>query len=134
MVALETWFDRDAAEPTVVDTPAGLDAVLDTVAGWPGPNTVQLLIADDPGRAILDVGLDAEYGRGVLYYSGPDAPDGVTSKGTDVADLPPIYYFTGSDTEYPADAEIPLDAVRRAAHEYMTTGGARPTGIQWQPR
>ncbi|WP_372448537.1 Imm1 family immunity protein [Saccharothrix coeruleofusca] len=23
--------------------------------------------------------------------------------------------------------------VRRAAHEYLTTGGERPTRVQWQP-
>ncbi|GAA1303448.1 Imm1 family immunity protein [Saccharothrix xinjiangensis] len=134
MVALEAWFDREAEGPTIVHTPAELDAVSDTVAGWAGPNTVQLLIAEDPGRAILDVGLDAEYARGVLCYSGPDAPDGLMSKGSDTAEEPPLYYFTGSDTEFPVDAEIPLAEVRRAAHEYLGTGGARPAGIEWQPR
>ncbi|MFE2752119.1 Imm1 family immunity protein [Actinosynnema sp. NPDC059335] len=133
MVALEAWYDRKATGPTVVHTPAELDAVFDTVVGWNAPITVQLLIHGDPGHAILDVGLDARTGRGVLYYSGPDAPDACISKGPDTAEQPPLYYFTGSDTEFPANAEIPLTEARRAAHEYMNTGGARPTGIEWQP-
>lgn len=133
MVALEAWYDRKATGPAVVHTPAELGAVLDTVVGWNAPITVQLLIHGDPGHAVLDVGLDARTGRGVLYYSGPDAPDACISKGADTTEPPPLYYFTGSDTEFPADAEIPLSEARRAAHEYMNTGGARPTEIEWQP-
>lgn len=133
MVALEAWFDRNADEPTIVRTADELDAVLDTVAAWPRPNTVQLLIADDLGRAILDVGLDGAHGRGVLYYAGEAFPDACASQGADTADPLPIYYYLGSDTEFPATAEIPLIDVRRAAHEYMSTGGERPSGIKWQP-
>ncbi|GLZ28264.1 hypothetical protein Lesp02_04540 [Lentzea sp. NBRC 105346] len=133
MVALEAWFDRDADDPAIVRTAEELDTLLDTVAAWPRPSTVQLLIADDLGRAVLDVGLDGTHGRGVLYYSGPEWPDACASQGTDTATPSPIYYYMGSDTEYPPTAEIPLADVLRAAHEYMTTGGERPTGIKWQP-
>lgn len=133
MVALEAWYDRDAEEPSIVGTTEELDAVLDTVATWPRPNTVQLLIADDLGRAVLDVGVDGVRGRGVLYYSGAGFPDGCASKGTDTAVTSPIYYYLGSDTEYPATAEVALADVRRAAHEYMSTNGERPTGVTWQP-
>ncbi len=134
MVALEAWFDRNAEGPTIVHTPAELDTVLDVVVGWNAPTTVQLLTADNPGYVLLDVGLDGRTGRGVLYYFGPDKPDGCISKGTDTAAEPPIYYFTGSDTEFPTDAEIPLADARRAAHEFMTNGTGWPTGIEWQPR
>ncbi|OKI33339.1 hypothetical protein A6A25_06090 [Saccharothrix sp. CB00851] len=134
MVALEAWFDRNAEGPTIVHTPAELDAVLDTVVEWNMPTTVQLLTADNPGHVLLDVGLDARTGRGVLYYFGPDKPDGWISKGPYAAEPPPIYYFTGSDTEFPADAEIPLADARRAAHEFMHNGGGWPNGIEGQPR
>ncbi|WP_306743741.1 Imm1 family immunity protein [Saccharothrix yanglingensis] len=132
MVALDAWYDRKATGPTVVNTPAELDAVLDTVVDWNAPITVQLLIHGDPGHAILDVGLDARTGRGVLCYAGSDAPDACISKGSDTAEQPPLY-FTGSDTEFPVNSEIPLGEARRAAHEYMSTGGRRPTGVEWQP-
>jgi len=133
VVALEAWFDRDAEDPTIVHTAEELDAVLDAVAALPRPSTLQLLIADDLGRAVLDVGLDGRHARGVLYYSGAECPNGCASQGTDTAEVLPIYYYMGSDTEYPPTAEIPSADVRRAAHEYMTTGGERPTGIKWQP-
>lgn len=133
MVALEAWYDPDVEDPTIIRTAAELDAVLDTMATWQGPNTVQLLIDGDPMRAILDVGLYAAHACGALFYSGEVSPNGCASHGPDTADPLPIYYYMGSDTEYPASAEIPLADVRRAAHEYMSTGGERPTGIQWQP-
>ncbi len=133
MVALEAWFDGDADEPTIIDTTTGLDAVLDAVAGWGGPHVVELLVADDPGHAIFDVALDGKRERGALYYSARNretwfSRGGETSPGT------LIYFYMGSPTEYPHDAELPLVQVRQAAHEYMATGGQRPTGTDWQPR
>ncbi|WP_372511424.1 Imm1 family immunity protein [Lentzea californiensis] len=68
----------------------------------------------------------------VLFYSNQRLPDAYASQGSDTADSAPIYYYMGSDTEFPATAEIPLADVRRAAHEYMSTGGGRPHDITWQ--
>jgi len=135
MVALEVWYDIKHDDATIVRTPAELDAVLDEVANWEeNYNIVELLIESDPGRAILDVGLDAESGRGVLRYAGEGYSHGCFSRGDSKSDQDPLlYYYMGSDQECPLDAEIPLAAVRKAAHEYMTTGGNRPTGIDWQP-
>jgi hypothetical protein len=131
VVALAAWFDGNADEPTVVSTPDELDEVLDLVAGQGGPRIVELLVHDDPARAIFDVGLHGQ--RGTLYFSNPDHPDGCYSRGNEAASGPLIYYYMGSDTEYPANAELPLDTIRQAAHEYLTTGGNRPTNIDWQP-
>ncbi|MGZ3141100.1 Imm1 family immunity protein [Lentzea chajnantorensis] len=132
MVALEIWYDVDADDPTLIRTPEELDAVLDAVAAWPFPGQLQLLIADDPGQVVLDVGIDGTNQRGVLFYSGPDFPDAYASRGSDIAEQVPVYYYMGSDTEFPATAEIPLADVRRAAHEYMSTGGGRPSDVAWQ--
>ncbi|SMD20618.1 Imm1 family immunity protein [Lentzea albidocapillata] len=132
MVALEAWFDSDAEDPTIVRTSDELDAVLDTIAAWPYPGQLQLLIADNPGYVVLDVGLNGAKQRGVLFYSNQELPDAYASQGSDTVDPAPIYYYMGSDTEFPATAEIPLADVRRAAHEYMSTGGGRPHDITWQ--
>jgi hypothetical protein len=133
VVALEAWFDGDTDEPTIIGTAAELDVVLDTVAGWEGPHIVQLLVADDPGHAIFDVALHGKAERGALYYSARNRETWF-SRGTETAAETPIYYYMSSPTEYPTDAEIPLTEVRRAAHEYMSNGGSRPTGVEWQPR
>ncbi|MEV0678848.1 Imm1 family immunity protein [Actinosynnema sp. NPDC050436] len=136
MVALEAWYDVDHDEPAMIHTAADLDRVLDTVAGWEGRVIVELFVADDPRRAIFDVGVYGQGERGALYYAGRG--EKWFSRGTMAAPstVSPAerlsYYYMTSDTEYPGDSEIPLDVVRRAAHEYMRTGGERPTSPTWQ--
>jgi hypothetical protein len=134
MVALEAWFDEDSDDPTLVNTAAELNVVLDTVTGWAGPNIVQLMIADDLTRGALDIGLDRELNRGVLYYAGGAHRTGCYSRTDNTATPGPhLYYYMRNDREFPADAELPIDVVRRAAHEYMATDGERPTSVDWQP-
>jgi hypothetical protein len=135
MVALRLWWAHEhGSDGVLVRTPSELDAALEKVRtlapDWPA--IVELLIDSDPGHAILDVGIDGD--RGVLYYAGESCTDGEYSKGEQTADAEPLlYYYMDSDTEYPADAEIPLAIARQAAHEYMATGGRRPTCVAWQP-
>ncbi|GAA3460963.1 Imm1 family immunity protein [Saccharothrix longispora] len=134
MVELEAWYDEEQDDAVIVRTSAELDAVLDTVAGWDGRVLVDLYVAGNPGRANFNVGLHGLAGRGVLYYAGSgqkwfstETPD------TDLnSDGRILYYYMNSDTEYPADSEIALDVVRRAAHEFMGTGGERPTASAWR--
>lgn len=133
MVALEAWFDINSDDPTIVRTPDELDAVLDQITAWGGSHIVELLLTDDPGYAIFDVGLDGKRERGTLYYSARNR-DTWFSLGAAPNEPTPLYYYMSSDTEYPPGAELPLAEVRRAAHEFMETGGRRPTGVQWQPR
>ncbi|MFD7655041.1 Imm1 family immunity protein [Actinosynnema sp. NPDC059797] len=42
-----------------------------------------------------------------------------------------LTYF-GVPHDFPADAEVPLDTVREAMWELLTTGGERPTCVTWQ--
>ncbi|OLT38663.1 hypothetical protein BJF85_08100 [Saccharomonospora sp. CUA-673] len=69
-------------------------------------------------------------GVGVALYSDNQAAYWTTNGGSAVADEPPLYYYMGSDTEFPVDAEVPLADIRRAAHEFMSNG-TRPTCVQW---
>lgn len=132
MVALAAWFDGDSDDPTIVRTSAELDELLDLVAVQDGSRIVELLVHDDPARAIFDVGMSGQ--RGTLYFSSATYPEGHFSRGSGGSGAAPLtYYYMGSDTEFPADAELPIDAVRRAAHEYMATGGERPASVDWQP-
>ncbi|MEU4806414.1 Imm1 family immunity protein [Actinosynnema sp. NPDC023587] len=138
MVDLEAWYDEEQNDAVTVRTPAELDAVLDTVAGWDGRIIVHLKPARPVDLAMrrmtLDVGVHGDTGRGALVYTSPNglwfskAESGSDSSGGDRI----LYYYMNSDTEYPVDCEIPLDVVRRAAHEYLTTGGQRPTAPTWQ--
>jgi hypothetical protein len=131
MVALRAWFNPDNDAPAMIRTAAELDAMLDEVAAWDGPNIVQLLIDGDPGRAILDIGMDRQKDRGTLDYSGEGHRHGCFSRVTTKAENHVVYYYMDSDTEYPVDAEIPLATARQAAHEYLATAGQRPTCLEW---
>ncbi|MGM1058672.1 hypothetical protein [Saccharothrix sp. Mg75] len=44
MVELEAWYDVDHDDPTVVRTPAELDAMLDVVAGREGRIIVDVYV------------------------------------------------------------------------------------------
>ncbi|GAA0251349.1 hypothetical protein GCM10010492_59620 [Saccharothrix mutabilis subsp. mutabilis] len=138
MVDLEAWYDEEQDDAVAVRTPAELDAVLDAVAAWDGRIIVHLKPARPVDttmrRKTLDVGVHGNTGRGALVYT---SPDGLWfSKATTDTDTGPeervLYYYMNSDTEYPADSEIPLDVVRQAAHEYLAADGQRPTAPTWR--
>ncbi|MBB5956941.1 hypothetical protein FHS29_003534 [Saccharothrix tamanrassetensis] len=138
MVELEAWYDEEQDEAVTVRTSAELDAVLDAVIAWDGRIVVHLKPArpadTNTRRKTLDVGVHGNTGQGALVYTSPDGRwfSRATSGSDANADGRILYYYMNSDTEYPADSEIPLDVVRRAAHEYLTTGGQRPTAATWQ--
>ena len=129
---IEAWYDRNVDRVTTVTTPVGLDRVLDALAAMDGPTLAELYTDGDPDKSWLEVGLDGD--RGSLRYVGDDAPNGAYSKGGTFP-LPPggevLYYYMNNPREYPADAEIPAEAARKAAHEFLASGGARPSRVAW---
>ncbi|GAA2688147.1 MULTISPECIES: Imm1 family immunity protein [Actinosynnema] len=136
MVELEAWYGEDQDEPVAVRTAAELDAVLDEVAGMRGRIIVHLKVADPPSLdvrlMVLDVGLHGDAGTGALFYRSPSGAwfsRGATPEPS-VTEL--LYYYMNSDTEYPLDCEIPIDAARRAAHEYLDAADKRPSAPGWQ--
>ena len=44
-----------------------------------------------------------------------------------------VYYYAGHDREFPLDSELPIEAVRQAAKDFVTGGGHRPAAVNWQP-
>ncbi|GAA3886062.1 hypothetical protein GCM10022243_58610 [Saccharothrix violaceirubra] len=133
MVTLRAWFDGDSDDPTIVTTAAELDAVLDIVVGWEDPILVALYVQDDILRAVFEVGLNGGKGVGVVYYSGDET--GWFSRSSQPSNAETIlYYYMDNDHEYPPHSEVPIDVARQAAHEFMTTRGERPTGVEWQKR
>lgn len=110
-----------------------LATVLDRVAAlsrsdWPALATVTPVGAKF--GPVLYVGF--HLGLGALLYSGEDDPDGSFSLGDGPADDEPLLYmYMSSDNEFPPNAEIPAALVRKAAHEFATTGH-RPTCVEWQ--
>ncbi|MFD9894097.1 Imm1 family immunity protein [Amycolatopsis sp. NPDC059027] len=128
---IEAWYDRNANGATTVTTADDLDRVLDTVAAMNGPTLAELYTDGDPDKSWLEVGLDGE--RATLRYVGDDAPNGAYSRGGTFP-LPPggevLYYYMNNPREYPADAEIPVETARKAAHEFLVSG-LRPSQVAW---
>jgi len=136
VIALCWWYAADQEEGHITRTSAEVDAMLDTLAGmsredWPVLAEVTQAEVDDLRAPMLGVGLHVD--RGMLMYSGPDNRPGSYSHGDAPADGEPIDYMMGnSDTEFPADCEIPVDVVRRAVHEFAVNV-RRPDGVPWRP-
>ncbi|GAA4012029.1 hypothetical protein GCM10022247_38260 [Allokutzneria multivorans] len=139
VVALNAYYDFEHGKtPPRITSEEQLAAMLDEVWRTRKAALVELLPAEDPAAATLDVGFDGDRGVGVLWYSGPDHaschsynPDHNPDASGSTSE-PVLYYYMTSDTEYPVSAEIPADSVIAAALEYMRTGGRRPANIAWQ--
>ncbi|ACU39799.1 Imm1 family immunity protein [Actinosynnema mirum] len=130
-MALKAWHDDESDEPAIVGTPEELDRVLDVAVGWGWRAIVELFVVGSPKRAIFGVGVHGRAGVGMLCYS--DARGKWRTLGGEAVTGQILYCYMNADTEFTADCEIPLDLVRQAAHEYMSSGGARPTVVDWQP-
>ncbi len=129
---IEAWYDEEAEEPVVIETAAELDPVLADIAAVGGPTLVNLHVGGE--YPWLEVGLNDN--RGTLRYVGDDAPEGAFSRNTEAPfPLPETgevtYYYLRNERPYPDDAEIPAEVVRRAAHEFVASGGSRPSGVSW---
>lgn len=129
---IEAWYDSNASGATTVTTAEDLDRVLDAIAAMEGPTLAELYTDGDPDKSSLEIGLDGE--RASLRYLGDDAPNGAYSKGGTFAPPPGgevLYYYMRNPREYPADAEIPVEVARKAAHDFFSSGGRRPSGVAW---
>ncbi|WP_168211133.1 Imm1 family immunity protein [Actinosynnema sp. ALI-1.44] len=125
-------LDEQGDKSVIATTPAELDGALNRLRLLSRGRPVLAEASVENPMAVLSIGVHGD--RGVLYYSGADHVEGAFSTGDSGSDVPEIlYYYMGSDTSFPPNSEIPIEAVRQAAHEFMTTG-QRPTGVQWQPR
>jgi hypothetical protein len=135
VIALYWVYSNNPDDHTVTRTHDEIDTMLDKLAGmsredWPASAEVTEYGVNDLRAAELLVGFHVD--RGALAYSGPDNKDGSFSQGDGPADGDSINYMLGeSDDEFPPNAEIPLDVVRRAVHEFAETG-RRPEDVPWQ--
>ena len=121
--------------PVVVSTAEEVDALIYRVRAESPPTAPILMevhLSGDPYSQGMDVGISDDHG--VIRYSGRAWPEGVISTGENTADhTERPYFYMGSWREFPTSAEVPLDLIREAVKEFLTTDGARSTCIQWQP-
>lgn len=128
--------------PLVIGTPEDIDALVDALLHEEWENrTAALYHRDHPRnpRGYPDhefhIAVDPDSMTGALrYMGGSPAGDGTWfSKGDSGKTGTVLHFYMGSDNEFPADSEIPLDLVRVAAREFLANAGQRPESPAWQP-
>jgi hypothetical protein len=141
----EAYYRADQPnEPVIIASTADLDTMIADLLGQPPGHTfATVYIRERPfGPAgfpdhELAIGVDAHTGTGVLIYSGPNgrraAGSYVSHNPTEHRTTPRVYHHFHLEQAVPAESDIPLDGIRRAAYEFVTTGGRRPGCIRWQP-
>lgn len=138
MTRVEAFYRQaQGREPAVLSAPEEIDAMIDELLTGPVHENMAALYSLDrpklPSGAAdhqLLVGVDRERGIGLVGFM--DAEGNVITVGPPDGRDEVVYYSCGEITEFPGPSEIPLDQVRQAAKEFLTSGGQRPTSVQWQ--
>lgn len=132
-------FYRSAqgSDPALLSSPEELDAMIDELLTGPVHENMAALYSLDrpklPSGAAdhqLLVGVDRESKVGLVGFM--DADGNVITVGPPDGRDEVVYYSCGEITEFPGPSEVPVDLVRQAAREFLTSGGQRPTCVQWQ--
>ncbi|MFJ2899228.1 Imm1 family immunity protein [Streptomyces sp. NPDC087218] len=128
---------QHADEPSVVRTPEDVDALIDALAA--GSEFENLAVLHSLERELLPsgfpdhefmVGVDGKRQVGVLSFVDEKDFFSLGSSGSRRAEV--VYFVVENPTEFPVTAEIPLALARQAAKEFLSSGGLRPTCVQWQ--
>ncbi|MFC6090254.1 Imm1 family immunity protein [Saccharothrix lopnurensis] len=130
---LEATYRHDAGVSllrTREDIADFVDQVLS--AGWEYTAAAVYAVVEgseaDPDHELI-IGADPRTGMGALRYAG----DGDWfSRGERTGPEEVVFTYFGVRHDFPADAEVPLDTVREAMWELLTTGGRRPGCVTWQ--
>lgn len=136
MVTVKAYYrDEHGDNPVRIDTTDDLDALVDALLAEPYENSVAALYVNGrrndagvPDHELL-VAVNHEDKVGGLRFMG----DGGTyfSAGQPSRHDEVVYYYMGSDREFPHASEISIEALREAVKTFLTNGGHRPTGVDW---
>ncbi|MBM7774188.1 hypothetical protein JOD54_004392 [Actinokineospora baliensis] len=138
MTLVAHYSPTDDADGIVLATVDGVDAFVERLhrdsLQYRARLLAQLYVDGDTTDTAPEIGLGIDHDRALLSYSGHEHTGlWVTTTGSDQPsdqhDL--TFDFMGNATEFPAHALLPLDVVRRALHDLLTTGGQRPTTLDW---
>lgn len=140
-VRAEAQYRREhGEEPRIIDSAQGVDSVIDDLL-VPATGVLKENLASvyslererlpfgTPDHEFM-IGVDWELEVGLVAFS--DASGNFVSRGSSSGRVDPVYFQQGHLTEFSAYSEIPIPLVRRAAKEFLISGGKRPTCVQWQ--
>lgn len=137
---IEAMFLNEHADNRVIIEDAdGVDQLIDALLANPTSHamaqvhsTARERLASGVFDHELMVGVDAARSVGILAYMDGEVGNIVTSDGSDSGGS--VWYsITGHGTEYPGGTEVPVDDIRRAVKEFLSSGGKVPTAVQWKP-
>ncbi|WP_326945886.1 Imm1 family immunity protein [Amycolatopsis sp. NBC_01307] len=115
---------------TVADA-ADLDALLDRVAAAGPLQLARLIVDGDPEKGLLTVGINMDRGFLRHYRAGEAVTYSHNPSPYPLPDYDEVIYYLDRAEEFaPDDAEVPFADVRRGAHEFLRSGGARPAGLK----
>jgi hypothetical protein len=136
MVTVKAYYRHEHGdEPVLVETAADADALVDALLAEPYDNSVAALYVEGrlneagvPDHELL-VAVNHEDKVGGLRFMG----DGGTyfSAGSPSRHDEVVYYYMGSEREFPHASEIPVDVVKQAVRDFLENQGHRPTGVAW---
>jgi hypothetical protein len=133
----KAYFKRGhGADPVVVTKADDVDQLIDALVAESWENCVAALYVDGrlnqagvPDHELL-VAVDYEdKAAGALRYMGGGT---YFSKGNVEDDTSVLYYYMGSDREFPRGSVLLIADIRAAVKEFLQTGGDRPTSVEWR--
>ncbi|WBQ03229.1 Imm1 family immunity protein [Kribbella sp. CA-293567] len=138
MTTAKAYFKHGHGDdPVIAATDDDVDQLIDALVTESWENSVAAVYVDGrlnsagvPDHELL-VAVDYEdKTRGALRYMGRDGvylSKGISSEADTV-----LYYYMGSDREFPRGSLLALDDIRTAVKEFLASGADRPTSIKWQ--
>jgi hypothetical protein len=126
-------------DPVLLSTADDVDRLIDALlAGPPLHDAAHLVSRARPKTTAgwwdheLYVGVDRAAQVGALALSAPEVGH-IASAGAPGSRSGVAYHVACHWTEFPGDSEIPVALVREAMKEFLRSGGAVPTCIEWKP-
>ncbi len=132
------WRHEHSQRPAVARTRADVDDLIDRLLAEPFDHSVAALyVVQRPLNRVglpdheLRIAVDAAADLGGLRYMG--GPGTWYSAGAGSRYEHVCYHHMGWAAPFPRDSELPVHRLCAAVHEFLTTGGGRPTCVDWQP-
>ncbi|MEH0579110.1 MULTISPECIES: Imm1 family immunity protein [Streptomyces] len=134
---MQAYYRREHGDnPVLLQSESDVDALIDALLlSRPSENLAALhslerplMPAGVPDHELM-VGADGDLQVGVLSFM----DDGnFVSLDSSEGRGEISYSIMGNATEFPNYSEIPISLVRQAVKEFLSSGGQRPTCVQWQ--
>jgi hypothetical protein len=134
VAVVKAWYDPGQGAPFELAEPAQVDALLDRMVTEAADASVgviaELAWEGEDHKSILQFGIRTEH-VGFVGYMSKGEPSVISTSGA--TSLEPVAYdYQSHEREVLSNAEVSLDTVRQAVHDYVASAGARPGRVTWQ--